>query len=159
MREQDLTRRSILHGAAVLGAATLLVSQHSTPTVGMAEGSAPWGPGTVGKTGPGSSAGGQSGATPRGLGGLVGATVSPPAMRPRLWIEAARKFDAMVRRPMAVTACRLYFHDATIDRDGLYLVHMMAAAGVTTVISFRPSRNLSRGETANLQRSIRQCRA
>jgi hypothetical protein len=158
MREQDLTRRSVLHGAAILGAATLLVSQHSTPTVGMAEGSAPWGPGTIGKTGPG-SAGGQSGATARGLGGLVGATVSPTAMRTRLWIEAARKFDAMVRRPMAVTACRLYFHDATIDRDGLYLVRMMAAAGVSTVISIRPSRNLSRGETTNLLRTIRQCRA
>jgi len=158
MREQDLTRRSVLHGAAVLGAATLLVSQHSTPTVGMAEGSAPWGPGTVGKTGPG-SAGGQSGATARGLSGLVGATVSPTAMRTRLWIEAARKFDAIVHRPMAVTACRLYFHGATIDRDGLYLVRMMAATGVSTVLSIRPSRNLSRSETTTLQRTIRQCRA
>src|SRR5215471_3185356 len=158
MREQDLTRRSVLHGAAVLGAATLLVSQHSTPTVGMAEGSAPWGPGTVGKTGPG-SAGGQSGATARGLSGLVGATVSPTAMRTRLWIEAARKFDAIVHRPMAVTACRLYFHGATIDRDGLYLVRMMAATGVSMVLSIRPSRNLSRSETTTLQRTIRQCRA
>src|SRR5215468_6751311 len=158
MREQDLTRRSVLHGAAVLGAATLLVSQHSTPTVGMAEGSAPWGPGTVGKTGPGST-GGQGGATARGLTGLVGATVSPTAMRTRTWIEAARKFDAIVRRPMAVKASRLYFHHAAIDRDALYLVRMMAAAGVSTVISFMPSRNLSRSETANLQRSLRQCRA
>src|SRR5215467_6779448 len=157
-QEQDLTRRSILHGAAVLGAATLLVRPHSTPTVGMAEGSAPWGPGTVGKTGPGSRSSGP-GATARGLGGLVGATVSPTAMRTRLWIEAARKFDAIVHRPMAVTACRLYFHRATITRDGLYLVRMMAAAGVTTVISFMPSRNLSRSEITNLQRSIRQCRA
>src|SRR5215831_2039348 len=153
MREQDLTRRSILHGAAVLGAATLLVSQHSTPTVGMAEGSAPWGPGTIGKTGPGSSSGGQ-GATARGLGGLVGATVSPIAMRTRLWIEAARKFDAIVHRPMAVKASRLYFHSATIDKSGLYLVRMMAAAGVSTVISFMPSRNLRRSEITNLQRSI-----
>lgn len=158
MRKQDLTRRSVLHGAAVLGAATLLVSQHDTPTVGMAEGSAPWGSGTLGKTRPGSSSGGQD-ATARGLSGLVGATVSPTAMRTRLWIEAARKFDAIVSRPMAVTACRLYFHGATINRDGLYLVRMMAAAGVTTVISIRPSRNLSRSEITNLQRSIRQCRA
>src|SRR5262249_54438934 len=151
MREQDLTRRSVLHGAAVLGAATLFVSQHSTPTVGMAEGSAPWGPGTVGKTAPGGSSGGQSGATARGLSGLVGATVSPKAMRTRLWIEAARKFDTIVHRPMAVTACRLYFGSATIDRGGLYLVRMMAASGVSTVISFQPSRTLCRSETANLQ--------
>src|SRR5262249_58606309 len=106
MREQDLTRRSILHGAAVLGAATLLVSQHSTPTVGMAEGSAPWGPGTVGKTGPG-SAGGQSGATARGLRGPGCATVSPTALRTRLSIETARQFDAIGHRPLAVTACPL----------------------------------------------------
>jgi hypothetical protein len=158
MREQDLTRRSVLHGAAVLGAATLLVSQHSTPTVGMAEGSAPWGPGTVGKTGPG-SAGGQGGATARGLNGLVGATVSPVAMRTQTWTEAAHRFDAIVRRPMAVTACRVYFKQAAIDRGGLYLARMMAASGVSAVISIRPSPNLRRSEITKLQRSIRQCRA
>jgi|SRR5215467_4645739 len=157
-QEQDLTRRSILHGAAVLGAATLLVRPHSTPTVGMAEGSAPWGPGTVGKTGPGSSSGGQ-GATASGLQGLVGATVSPIAMGTRTWTEAAHKFDAIVRRPMAATATRVYFKRATIDRGGLYLARMMAATGVNAVISIRPSPNLSRSEITNLQRSIQRCRA
>src|SRR5262249_60843351 len=98
MRGQDLTRRSVLHGAAVLGAATLLVSQHSTPTVGMAEGSAPWGrvpsakPDRVARAG-------RAVPPPRGLTGLGGATVAPTAMRTRTRVEAARKFDALVRRP------------------------------------------------------------
>jgi hypothetical protein len=159
MREQDLTRRSILHGAAVLGAATLLVRPHQTPTVGEGEGSAPWGRlSGHGGTGPGSATG-PGAATARGLHGLVGATVSPIALGTRTWAEAARKFDATVGRPMAVTASRLYFNHATINAAGLYLVRMMAATGVTTVISFMPSRNLRRSEITNLQRSIRQCRA
>jgi len=160
MREQDLTRRSILHGAAVLGAATLLVRQHNTPTVGEAEGSVPWGPGTVGKSAPGSGTSGQGGgATASGLLGLVGATVSPVAMGTRTWTEAAHKFDARVRRPMAATATRLYMKSASITPGGLYLARLMAETGATAIISIRPSKTLRRSEITKMQRSIRQFRA
>ena len=159
MREQDLTRRSVLHGAAVLGAATLLVRQHTTPTVGEAEGSVPWKPGTVGKTAPGSGTGGQGGgATASGLLGLVGATVSNVAMGTRTWTEAAHKFDARVRRPMAATATRVYLKQAAIAPGEMYLMRMMAATGVTAIMSIRPSPALRRSEMTKMQSTIRQCR-
>ena len=90
--------------------------------------------------------------------GWVGATVSPAAMGTSTWREAADKFDARTRRPMAVTASRIYFNNVAPETFTLGLVRNMASAGVTAVLSFKPSRIHSPGEITSLRHSIQQCR-
>src|SRR5215472_8312288 len=113
MPRQDLNRRSVLQGAAVIGAASLLAHSRHTPAIGEAEGALPWGTNVTTGTskggsaaaglgrapvGPGRAAAGPEGAGTftNGLMGRVGATLSPAALGARTWNEAVRKFDARV---------------------------------------------------------------
>jgi hypothetical protein len=136
MREPGLTRRGVLHGAAVIGAAAVLprdllaVQSH----------------GAV--------------AAPARFPGRVGATVSPTAMGVRTWREGARKFDAAASCPLAATAARMYWSGAGFHTGpGLRMVRAMAAVGVATVLSFRPSRHHQPSEIISLRDSIRRCLA
>lgn len=145
MHEQGLARRNILRGAAIVGAVTALprpaqavIRDHrpvATPRVPPV-------------------------ASPKVSRGLVGATVSPDAMNTRTWREGARKFDARANCPIAASAARLYFTGASFDTGpGLSMVRAMAAVGVTTVLSFRPSRDHQHSEIIRLRDSIQRCRA
>ena len=182
MPRQDLNRRSVLYGTAVIGAASLLARSRHAPTIGEAEGTVPWGTNVTTGTGEGGSAGsspapgdgsaaalpppagpGRAAAGPEGTGtftngltGRVGATLSPAALGARTWSEAARKFDARVGRPMAASASRMFFSGVTLGSSA-DLVRAFVETGTSAVMSFRPSRIHSTTEIATLKRTIREC--
>src|SRR5215469_10835443 len=78
MPRQDLNRRSVLQGAAVIGAASLLARSRHTPATGEAEGALPWGTNVT----TGTSKGGSAGSSPAPGDGSAAALPPPYSPAP-----------------------------------------------------------------------------
>lgn len=151
MPEQGINRRhAIGAGAAVAAWAVVSGRQQSGPAPGFSTAEAA----TAG-------AAAQAGAAVQNgtRAHVVGATVSPAALGTSSWLDAARRWDRRIGRPMAVTAARMYFQGSTLESGpGIGLVRHLARHNVKAVLSFQPSRRLHPAEITRLRHSIHRCR-